>query len=286
MTTNRKAASLVWSLLASLTASAQEGPNSLWAQREYGTWDNGLQSEISLNGATLDILSSDKILPFALKPGWNKISVKTAAQPANKDNGLIFRIGPMHDKSAREKVMQPVLWKFGNGTDWRFSAGKYSHPLGPGVQEVTHDYKLYYAGMELENREVKAGDYVLIGKPDYETWNSPVSATVYVNGTPLNSFTVQPRQVVITPLLKPGRNDIKIVSTRVKNAIKNNDIKFAILGPAEWSVGDNKFVMPSVVQFGAKQGWTMDRKSGQLVNAANPSADDVERVVPFMMKTP
>ncbi|MGH9650724.1 MAG: hypothetical protein ACRD3I_09670, partial [Terriglobales bacterium] len=155
---------------------------------------------------------------------------------------------------------------------------------GPKVKEVTLSYRIFNADMDKEGAELNAGDYVLIGKPMYSSWNSPVVGTVWVNGTPLNSFLLQQRSVVITPLLKKGRNEIKLVSTRVKNSIARNDIQFEIAGPAEWNVAESKYVLPRVIQFNAMQGWVQDPKSGQLIQRLKPAADDIERVIPFLLK--
>ena len=139
--------------------------------------------------------------------------------------------------------------------------------------------------MANEQGELKAGNVVLQGKPDYNGWNSPVVGTVFVNGTPLNSFMLAERQIIITPLLKPGKNEIKVVSGRVKNSIEKNDIKFSILGPAEWMVGENQFQVKPITKFNSMQGWTQDPKSGQLMNKAKPDSGTIERVIPFLLKT-
>jgi hypothetical protein len=144
---------------------------------------------------------------------------------------------------------------------------------------------VYYAGMEREGGELKAGDYVLVGKPTYNVWNSPVVATVWINGTALNSFTTAERQLIVTDLLKPGKNEIKILSSRVPNAIKNNDVEFWIGGPAEWSVADRRFTVKPIVQFKAMQGWRQNRQTGQLENPSKAGADEIERIIPFMVKT-
>jgi hypothetical protein len=179
-----------------------------------------------------------------------------------------------------------VLWQFRNGTDWQYKDGSFSHPLGPGVKKVKLEYKVYYAGMDRERGELKAGDFVLQGKPQLGSRNSPVVGTVFVNGTPLNSFVLAPRQLIITDLLKPGKNEIKVVSTRVPNAIESNDIQFTIAGPAEWMVSNNRFVLKPTTKFNSMQGWTRDPKSGQLVNRAKPDSSAIERVIPFMLKPP
>ena len=89
---------------------------------------------------------------------------------------------------------------------------------------------------------------------------------------------------MITPFLKPGKNEIKLVSSRVKNSIKNNDIDFDIAGPAEWDVGKGEFLLKPILQFKSMQGWTLDSKTGMLVNSAKPDAESIERVIPYVLK--
>lgn len=282
------AALVVTSGILAHVASQPAAPLSVWAEREYNAWDNPLHTEFSVNGTTVDIFTSDSVAPVGeqIKDGWNTIVLKTTPQvPATKNNGLTFRIGPAR-KAANRIEMSPILWQFDNKTDWRREDdGSYSHPLGPSVTDVDLTFKVYYAGMDREGGEVKAGDYVLVGKPTYNVWNSPVVATVWINGTAFNSFTTAGRQLIVTDLLKPGKNEIKIVSSRVSNAIKNNDIEFWIGGPAEWSVGDRRFTLKPIVQFKAMQGWRQNRQTGQLEHPMKPGADEIERVIPFMLKT-
>jgi hypothetical protein len=266
-------------------------PFVLSVSREYNSWDNPLHSELSINDVAVNIFTSETNEPIAdqLKEGWNTITLKTTPQePANKANSLLFRIGRMKkDDASKALTMAPVIWEFRNGTDWKFNDAtqSFSHPLGPKVKEVTISYRIFNAGIDREVVEVSAGDYVLIGKPAYSSWNSPVVGTVFVNGTPLNSFLLEQRSVVITPLLKKGRNEIKLVSTRVKNSIARNDIQFEIAGPAEWNVAESKYTLPRVIQFNAMQGWVQDPKSGQLIQRLKPNAEEIERVIPFLLKT-
>jgi len=267
----------------------QEGKIYIWVAKEYNSWDNPLQSEFSINGQTVDIFSTNTFEPIEehLKPGWNDIAIKTIPQePAGKNNQLIFRIGPMYrdPKNSARFIMSPIIWEFRNGTDWKLSNGRYLNALGPDVKEVTLSYHMYWAGLEREGMGLKAGDYILQAKPEYKSWNSPVIATVFVNGTPLNSFLLSERQVVVTPLLKLGKNEIKLVSNRVKNSVKNNDIKCYISGPAEWYAGRNQFMVKPITSFKAMQGWTKDAKSGQLNNPSDPKADSIEHTIAFMVK--
>lgn len=273
---------------AQVTAQTPASPLSIWAERHYQAWDNALHTELVVNGTTVDIFTSDTVEPVSehIKDGWNTIVLKTTPQvPATRTNGLIFRVGPAR-KEGNKIAMSPILWRFDNETDWRLQKdGSYSHPLGPDVTDVELTFKVYYAGMDREGGELKAGDYVLVGKPTYAAWNSPVVATVWINGTAFNSFTTAERQLIVTDLLKPGKNEIKIVSGRVPNAIKNNDVEFWIGGPAEWSVGDRRFTVKPIVQFKAMQGWRQNRQTGQLENPMKAGADEIERVIPFMLKT-
>ena len=160
MTSIYRALLVLWALgLTEANAQAGDaGTMMIWAAKDYNGWDNPLHSEVAINGTTINIFTDDAMEPIAehLKEGWNKITVETTAQePANQGNDLIFRIGPTH-KEKDKVVMQPVLWQFRNGTDWKFKDGTYSHPLGPGVKKVMLEYSVYYAGMANEQGELKA----------------------------------------------------------------------------------------------------------------------------------
>lgn len=277
--------------LTSLPVSAQKTgsePFLLWVKPNFGSWDNPLHSEFSVNGKTVNIFTSDTFEPIGqyLKEGWNTITIKTTPQqPANKSNGLIFRLGPAHKTPGKDQwIMEPIIWEFRNDTDWKFDNGRYSHPLGPDVKEVTLSYKIYYAGLQNENLKLKAGDFIISGKPTFSSWNSPITATVFVNGTPLNSFLLAKRGMVITPFLKQGKNEIKLISSRVKHSIEKNDIEFEVAGPAEWNVGKGQYLLKPILKFKSMQGWTFDSKTGILVNRAKPDSESIERVIPFFLK--
>ena len=264
-----------------------DAPLAVLVRRNY-PWENPLHSEFAVNGKAVDIFSSEtrKDIARHFKEGWNTITVTTRPQdPANQSNDLEFKIGPMQKHPRKDEwVMNPVLWKFRNGTDWEFKDGTYSHPLGPDTKEVTLSLPLFYAGMKHENVLLKAGDYVLQAKPKYEVWNTPVTAMVYVNGTPMNSVLLQERQMVLTPLLKKGTNEIKLVSRRIKDVFADNDILFTVGGPAEWVPPQKKFEVKQIVKFEAMQGWEKDDRTGQLKNTANPESDTIERVISFTME--
>ena len=289
---------LTWFLLTPLAAvlvassPAEDGSDQLmiWVAKHYSSWDNPLHTELLINDATVNIYTSDTVEPIGthIREGWNRITLVTTVQePASQSNQLIFRVGPMHeDHETNQRVMEPVQWEFRNGTDWKFESGKFSHPLGPQVKQVALSFDLYYAGMQRENQQLKEGDYVLIGKSSYSSWDSPVTAMVYLNETPLNSFALGTRQLIVTSLLKSGKNEFKLVSSRVKNVIQSNDVEFTLAGPAEWNVQRGQYVVNPVVQFKSRQGWTQDSKTGQWRNPLAPDSDRMERVIAFMLKEP
>lgn len=265
--------------------TAREESIDLWIEREYRTWDNPLQTELSLNDQTVGVYTSDGDEPLTeyLRPGWNTIALKTTPQQnVTQDNGLTFRIGPTVLIGDR-RLLKP-LWELSNKTDWDLRNGRYVHRLGPQRADVTLLVPVYYSGLEHEQLEMKDGDYVLKGKPTYGSSNGPVSATVFINRTPLNTFLFCERDVVITPLLKVGRNEITIITKRIANVVGDNDIHLVIYGPVQWNVGQNAFTGPVVAEFGSLQGWKQDPNSGTWTNAANGSADSVERTISVFVK--
>lgn len=283
-------------MLFSLGAESRAGEQDfeegkLYVQVErYHNHDNPLHSEFVVNGQTVDIFASTtyaKIDQF-VKEGWNEIAIKTVPQqPASKANHLVFKIGPMHKDSndSKNKIMSPVLWQFNNGTDWDFEGGTFIHALGPDMKEITLTYHFYWAGVALENRPIKKGDYILQVET-YHNDNSPVIATLLINGTPLSSFHWAKRQLNITSLLKPGKNEVKIVSHRVKDTIRDNDITCTISGPAEWSVKERGYIFKNISEFKTMQGWQRDETTGQLTNIADPKAEMIARTISFMIKDP
>jgi hypothetical protein len=247
--------------------------------------DCPLHSEISINGQPVDVFSSsaNKNIDGRLKVGWNKITVKTSVVGSEAEwNQLQFRIGPVHkDPRSKKQVMEPVLWSFDNGTDWHHQGDKFSHRLGPDVRQVTLTFNLYYAGPDNERTRITAGDYVLTTHQGAHR-NPVVTTTVFVNGTPLNSFLGNGRtQLVVTPLLRQGKNEIRIVTHRVANVIEWNDDDFHLGGPAEYNATESKYVVSPVLSFKAITGWQQDKKSGQWTNEAKPDSESSERTLTF-----
>ncbi|HEX6986852.1 MAG TPA: hypothetical protein VF170_15855, partial [Planctomycetaceae bacterium] len=249
-------------------------PIEVWVEKNYQSTENPLHSEFSVNGRLVDVFSSDTRKPIArfLKKGWNTIAIKTTPQvPANSENGLTFRVGPVaKDPNSGGPAMTAVLWRFRNDTDWKFEGGRYRHPSGRDVTEATLEYRLYYAGLEQEAAEIGTGDYVLRGDSDYASADVPVTATAFVNGTPLTSFTLGNRAVVVTPLLKQGRNEIRLVSNAVKGSFAANDITINLGGRAAYDRREDRWDVEPILQMRAMQGWTVEEGTGRLANQAAP----------------
>lgn len=270
-------------------AQRSDGKITLWVERMSNGSENPLHSEVAINGTTVDIFTSDKIEPIEqyLKEGWNTVAVTTTPQePSNSENSLIFRIGPaFRQPKDQQLVMKPVLWEFRNGTDWTMrDDGTWRHARGPKVKQVELSFQFYFAGLNGELRELDEGDLVLMADPRSNGRNPSVSGTIFINGTPLNTFFQPQRQVVITPYLKKGKNEIKIVSARVRNGVQENDLEFVIAGPARWNASEEKFELKPLLQFRGMQGWVRDAMSGQLLNRTDPESDTVERVIPLLLK--
>lgn len=266
------------------TAAEPAAVLSLWVQREYSSWDNPLHSELSINDKMVGMFTSDgdRAIGEHLKPGWNTITLKTTPQAgATESNQLIFRIGTVTKQDG--KRMMDALWEFRNGTDWKYKDGTYTHQLGPDRKEATLTFRVYMAGPEAETGKLGAGDYVLTGRPEYASWNGPVTGTVFVNGHEVSTFLGRERQVVITPYLKKGENTIKLVSARVPNVVAENDMKFWVGGPAEYNATKGRYELAPVNKFEAMRGWKRDPKSGQLVNTVTAGADTIEREIKFTL---
>lgn len=270
---------------------AAAGGMMLWVERNLKNKESALHSELVINGKTVNIFTSDTWEPIDryLQQGWNTISIKTTAQePASDFNDLIFRIGPARrDPRSKAMVMDPVVWKFRNGEpDWKLRPdGTLRHALGPKVKEVEVTMQLYFAGLQNEAREIDNGDLVLIAEPNFDSRsNTSVSATIFINDTPITSFTSPRRQIVITPFLKKGKNEIKVVSARVRNALEDNDVKITIAGPARWNATEQRYMLKPLLQSKAMQGWMRDSVTGRLVNRAKPDSETIERILPLLLK--
>jgi len=132
-----------------------------------------------------------------------------------------------------------------------------------------------------ENKD--AGPIMVWVQREFGHVSSPLTFTVFVNGTPLTSFLGEERQIVITSLLKEGKNDFRVVSSRTKDAMEDNDFKAQVVGPLRYNARRERFEGKPVAQFNAMQGWERERQSGQLVAKADRQADSIERNVPFML---
>lgn len=280
-------------LEAADTPRSEDGASaSLWVRRSDGSKPSPLRSEVAINGQSIGVFTSDdsKEIGKHLKTGWNTITLKTTPQQrSGAENDLRFSIGDAsRDAKTGKQVMQPVLWEFRNGADWQVQDGKLTRRSGRSDQEVTVSYRVYFGGFDLETTRVDDGDYVLQGEPNDNSASSAIPVTVYVNGSPLNSFLGQKRQVVITPLLKEGKNELKIVASHVDNAQTSqskadSDVTIEVIGPLQYNAGSKRFEGTPIVESKAIHGGQPDTRRDQPADRADRQPATVERSLSFVL---
>jgi hypothetical protein len=258
----------------------------VWVERAWSQ-DCPLHSDFRVNGQLVNVFSSDsqQAIGKHLKMGWNLITLKTSVKgPEKKMNFLRFKIGPTHrDPKSDKLVMDSVLWQFDSGTDWQEKDGKIRNRLGPDVKDVTLSFNLYFAGLKRETATIKEGDYVLQAAGSY-SHNPVVTTTVVVNGTPLNTFVLPDKtQLVITDLLRKGKNEVKIITHGLKDTASANDVTCDIGGPAEYSLRQEKWMLKPVVQFKSMPGWVQDEKTLRWHVKDKPDSNSFERAVTFYL---
>jgi hypothetical protein len=259
---------------------------AVWVHQQYSN-DCPLVSELRVNDKLVEEFSStsQRAIGKHLKMGWNTLTLKTKARPEVKEwNYLDFDIGPTRkDAQSGKVVMSPVVWSFTNKSDWSEQNKVVKHRLGPDVKEVTLTFRLYFAGLKHEAASVKAGAFILNHNQSYHE-TPPVTSTVFVNGTALTTFLGTKRNtVVVTPLLKKGKNEVRLVSSRIPNALDNNAVSFHVGGPAEYNATNSKFEFSPVLNFRSTDGWVQDKKSGQWGVEGKPELTSADRTFTFML---
>lgn len=257
---------------------------SLWVTKPFSE-DVALHSELRINDQTIGQFSgpTNRAISQFVKSGWNTFTLRTTVNPVYHDrNWLKFTIGMVYkDPESKKMVMNPVLWSFDNVTDWKFDKGAVYHQSSPEAHEGTIGFSLFYAGPEPVQPKLKNGDFVL-GIRQHFSENPTATAAIIVNGTPFSSLMGPDRnQLVITGLLKKGKNEVKVITHRVRGGMCKNDIEIQIGGPADYSPRQEKFQMPIVQECHAITGWEQDKKSGLWHIAKKPEMDSIERVLTF-----
>ena len=259
----------------------------VWARQVYSN-DCPLASEVKVNGHLIDEFSSTAQRGGGkhFKMGWNTVTVRTRVRPeVTEENRLQIEIGPTRkDPESGKVVMDPVLWSFTNGTDWKHQGTTMRHRSGPDVKEVTLTFRVFFAGLKYVSGAVKAGDYVLEHQQTYID-TPQVTSTVFVNGTPLNTF-LSPggKAVVITPLLKKGKNEFRVFSSRVPNLLEGNTVSFHVAGPAEYNATAQKYELNHLLNFRTTEVWVQDKKSGQWRADGKPGLEQQDWVVPLQLE--
>ncbi len=266
----------------------------VWVEKFFGSYDCALETELTVNGKSVGKFqsSTEKDISDLIKAGRNTVVFTTTPQePASSDNYLTFRIGEVTTNPKTKKTtMSPILMVVRNDRDWKLNEdkAKFSHPFGPNPKtpakkSVSLTYNFYYAGLAADRAEIKEGDYVLRGESFFGD-NPNVISTVTVNGKSIGSFLGGRRTLVITDLLKPGENEIKLETEAVANQLYDNSSSFEILGPMVYSTAKEKFQGRQVVQFKAMEGWTRDPDTGVLHVKGKPGTFSHERTILFSLE--
>lgn len=271
-----------------IATTTSEPELMVWTGHHYSSSEVPLHSSMTINGEQIGIFSATtrQSIASAFKLGaYNDVEIQTDAMyPASGWNSLNFYLGSAgRDREGNLEMSR--LWWFKNGEDWKFDEGRLEHAREPGASKHSLKLSLYYAGMEYENQELQKGDYVLSGKSQRSNSMSSVTATVYVNGVPLNSFAGLSRDVVITSLLRVGENVIRIETKPVDGQLVDNDIDFAVRGPARYNVSNRNYDVETIVEFGSLVGWKRDEQTGQLVSAEEPGAESIVQTIKFEIST-
>lgn len=273
----------------SADAAAPDTENlELWVGREHPQTKNSLKTRVLINGQEVGTFTGDARQPVGkyLKKGWNNLVLKTTGiDPPEEDRvgGLHFQVGWV-SRAEKNRDRMHVLWSLTNAQGWRVKDGKVFHRRGPDIKEVELPFHLNYQGRKHEAARMSAGDVVLQGSVSNQdlTTNIRVTVTVLVNGRPLNTFTRQARQVVITPLLKEGDNEARVITRRIDNLVfDTHNPQPVVVGPVEWSARESKFLLRPTLQIDGKSGWGEDRDSGRLVVRGDPAKGTVERTYHF-----
>lgn len=266
----------------------------VWVEKFFGSTDCALETEVTVNGKSVGNFqsSTQKDITDLVKIGRNTITLNTVPkEPASSGNHLTFRIGPVTTNPKTKKTtMAPVMFVVQNQMDWKLNedSGKYSHPFGPNPKtpnkkNVPLTYNFYYAGVEADRAEPKEGDYILQAE-SFFSYNPSVVATVTVNGKSLGSFHGGQRSLIVTDLLKPGENEIKLEVETVANQLFQNDTSFEILGPMTYSTAKEKFQGKEVIQFKAMEGLTRDKDTGVVHVKGKPGTFTHERTIRFTLE--
>ncbi|MFQ5732900.1 MAG: hypothetical protein ACE5KM_13230, partial [Planctomycetaceae bacterium] len=128
--------------------------------------------------------------------------------------------------------------------------------------------------------------FVIQSEGYWKDRNPSVTATVFINGAGLTTFTAARRQAVITDLLKPGLNEVRLVTEPIRNGVSVNDIRIKILGPADYYAGAGVTKLRPIAWFSANTGWTRDAKTGLLINTVDAKSSRIERVIPLYLPGP
>ena len=247
----------------------------LFSKAHYDSWENGLHTEVLVNGQSAGVFKGNDAVPVGklLKKGENVLQFRTfSAGKTEKHNGVTFAFGPAARNNQGKLVMDGSVWRYDNAPDWVFQEGDGSY-VHKADQDTPVTARVYFTGLAGEKR-LGRDQYAVLGLFDYDSWGGQVTATLYVNGVPVNSFFGKSRTVVITPLLKPGVNTIKMVVRGMEHYLGKENKLTLIAGPSKFDTKSNQFaVQPQVSQKALID--LRRNEENKWVSVKDPNADTV-----------
>ncbi len=251
----------------------------LVVRREY-SWEPGLRIEPMINGTSVGVFSDMNALKIGhlLKKGENTIEFRSSPVASSaKDNTMQVSIGEAKLNSDGSSVqMDRVLWSYDNDADWSYQSadGKFVYKMNPSAKESTVTAKVMLNGLQCET-PIGHGDFVIEGKYEY-SWASPITATIFVNNQPTSSLLNSSRTLVISSLLKPGNNEIKIVSRGVDNSLASDNALNITIGKCKFNPANNSYTMTSIESRNASAGLVRN-DDNEFVSKENSSRDYYEQ---------
>eukprot|EP00913_Durusdinium_trenchii_P008797 g8263.t1 len=255
----------------------------IWGKKYSSSRVNPLHTKLLVNGAPVDTFEDNSQWTIAgkIREGtWNKFELLTSVhQPVKGSNYLSFGVGPVSKTTGGERMF-PVIWNFNNGDGWELKDGKYRH-RGHSKSSAPLTFYFYFGNLKNESREPKNDDYVISGRGANTSRNPSVTATIFVNGTPLTTFSSTPRRAVVTDLLKPGYNTIRLVTHRVEGSLADNDIQIRMSGPVAGSDKSRR----GLLWMSALTGWRRNAE-GKFTNADGADSIRLDREITLYLPDP
>lgn len=250
----------------------------VFSRKNFG-YPNGLHTEVLVNGTSAGVLTDKGALPIGrlLRPGENVLQFRTfcgARTTSGYPTCLILDVGPAH-RTGSGLQMDRALWAYSNGADWAFQKGPglWTHKADPAAKDATVTARVYFTGLKGEGG-VGRDDYVLHAANGVANHFPPLTATAFINDVPVNSVFGVQRAVVITHLLRPGKNSVKLVARGLENHLgPDNPLKLSV-GRGKFNAASGKVLISPLFTQHAEADLRRD-DDNRWVSVADPKAGTV-----------